>query len=323
MTKRKPPTKFCQICGDLVPTARYKTVCDKETCRRENQRRAEQRSERRQREHNRAPGTPTIVCAVCGEILEWLAPAHLRMHGLTLVQYKQQHPDVPTIAQGVRQSRSKGLMTRAYHLKYAGKEPDSQLSEFLVGALLGDGSLENDKASVRYAEGGSNEIYLHWKYEFLTQYFHCTWKERISSPHTKSGKRYRGWWVRTASHPLLAQWRAQWYQPHKIVQKTLVERYLTPFALAVWFCDDGYAGQDRYGGAALYTMAFTMDENTWLSQMLNLKFGLTAKVVVESNTKRPFLSFTKSERQKLQSIIAPFCILGMEYKYLSHGGEEA
>jgi len=245
------------------------------------------------------------------------------MHGLTLAQYQQQYPDASTIAQRVRQSRSAGPMTRAYHLKYMGKEPDHQLYEFLVGSLLGDGSLEKRKASARYGEGGSNETYLHWKYEFLKQYFHCTWKERISSPHTKSGKRYQGWWLRTATHPLLTQWHAQWYQPQKIVPKNLVESYLTPFALAVWFCDDGNTDRVRHYRASLYTMAFTIDENIWLSQVLGFKFGLTAKVVEESSTKRPFLSFSKPERQKLQAIIAPFHIPGMEYKYLQLGGGEA
>jgi len=322
MTKQKPPTKFCRICGDLVPTARHKTVCNKETCRRENQKRHERNSTRREREQHRAPGTPTIVCAVCGETLEWLAPAHLRMHDLTLAQYRQQYPNAPTIAQRVRQSRSTGLMTRAYHLEYMGKAPDHQLYEFLVGALLGDGSLEKPKANARYAEGGSNEIYLRWKYNFLKQYFHCTWEERISPPHTKSGKRYQGWWVRTATHPLLTQWHAQWYQPQKIVPPALVESYLTPFALAIWFCDDGHIQRSpRHTGASLYTMAFTLDENIWLTQILSSKFGLVAKIVEDSHTKLPLLSFTKLERQKLQAIMAPFCIPGMEYKYLQPGGD--
>jgi hypothetical protein len=82
--------------------------------------------------------------------------------------------------------------------------------------------------------------------------------------------------------------------------------------LAVWFCDDGHAAKH---GAKLYTMAFTLEENDWLSGLLAAKFGLPAKVLIESHTGRPLLSFPISGKRQLQAIIAPFPLPGMEYKY--------
>lgn len=192
-----------------------------------------------------------------------------------------------------------------------GNELDSHLFEFLIGALLGDGSIEKrlNKANARYAEGGSNELYLRWKYEFLQQYFSCSWKERQSLPHPKTGKSYKGWWLRTTVHPLLTKWHLEWYESHKIVPKALVEKYLTEFALAIWFCDDGYSG--RF--SKLYTMAFSEEEVKFLANLLRSRFGLSSRVRMNKQ-KQPFICFPVFESQKIREIIAPFSLPGMAYK---------
>ncbi|MCD8486162.1 MAG: hypothetical protein LRZ84_05295, partial [Desertifilum sp.] len=110
-----------------------------------------------------------------------------------LEAYKQLYPDSPTLNSRMKKIRGKGALNQSHYLTYDGKEVDKKLYEFLIGSLLGDGHLEKNpqKCNARYAEGGSNQQYLEWKYQFLSQYFSCRFNERLSAPHTKTGKRYQ------------------------------------------------------------------------------------------------------------------------------------
>lgn len=142
MTKRKPP-KQCQICGELTASARNQ-VCPRLACVQENKRRGAERharKERQQRYGQELKQSP-VTCMVCGEQLVFLAPNHLKRHGLTMTEYRTQFPAAKMMTDGVRQQRSIGSLSRARHLTYEGREPDSQLYEFLIGCLLGDGTLE-------------------------------------------------------------------------------------------------------------------------------------------------------------------------------------
>src|SRR5262245_7926030 len=174
------------------------------------------------------------------------------------------------------------------------KEPDDRLREFLTGALLGDGWIGHDrgKPNARYAEGGKNEDYLRWKHDVVSEYVHCTLRERVSAPHVRSGKQYRGWWLRSGVHPLLTEWWPRWYPAgKKAVPFELLRRHLTPLALTVWFCDDGYAVPPERtssgGHADLYSLAFTRDEVEGLAALLLERFGLESRLALHGKGK-PF-----------------------------------
>jgi hypothetical protein len=207
--------------------------------------------------------------------------------------------------------RGKEATKRSHYLKYEGKEPDRELYEFLTGCLLGDGSLEkhSSKLNARYAEGGSNQKYLEWKYKFISQYFSCSFKERISSPHTKTGKRYQGWWLRTTVHPVLTELHWQWYSKVKIIPKKLITKYLTEFALAIWFCDDGCSS----GSANFYTMGFSDNEVEFLSTLLESRFDLYGSIL-KNKSNQSFIRLSADSKRKLSKIVAKFSIPGMEYK---------
>jgi LAGLIDADG DNA endonuclease family len=314
MAKPLPP-KPCQICGSPTASARRR-VCDNPDCIRENKRRGSERHERKERKerHGQELERSPVVCGVCGERLLLLATTHLKKHGLTFDEYRERFPDAPIMVDSVRQSRGDGSKRRAQYLTYEAKEPDNQLFAFLTGSLLGDGSLECRDRNARYAEGASNEKYLFWKHELLRQYFPCTWRERVSKPHARTGKSYRGWWLRTASHPLLTEWHSKRYAPYKIVPFDIVERFITPFALAIWFCDDGNAGNKGSNYAYLYTMAFTEKETKQLIELLKERFSVLGTYLTNKHGK-PFIGFNSKSKDLLQSIIAPFRLPGMEYKY--------
>ena len=272
---------------------------------------ADIRRRKAQRYVDELNGRQMVDCAVCGERFPVIQNTHLKSHGLTIAQYRELFPSAPLMTEEMKEIRGKGAIAQSHYLTYPGKQPDAKLFEFLTGSLLGDGSLEKQpkKINARYAEGGNNQLYLQWKYNFLSQYFQCSFKERLSSPHTKSGKCYQGWWIRTTVHPLLTEWQNRWYKGCKVVPQILVSQYLTEFALTVWFCDDGCGTN----GAHLYTMAFTDEEVIFLSDLLLSRFGLSNSIL-KNKQGQPFIRFRAAASRKIKEIINDFKIPGMGYK---------
>jgi hypothetical protein len=310
---------LCAICGEIIVLYRYyrkeHKTCRRPECMKAYRKQRASEGDIRRRKFERAieekNGKEMIACAVCGESFTIIQHTHLKRHGLTVAQYRELYPSAVLMTEEVRKTRVIGSLIQSRYLNYPGKQPDSHLYEFLTGSLLGDGSLEKQpsKLNARYAEGGSNELYLKWKHNFLSEYFQCSFTERLSSPHTKSGKRYQGWWVRTTVHPLLTDWHSQWYKQVKIVPQEIIEKYLTEFALAVWFCDDGCSTN----GAKLYTMAFSEEEVIFLSELLVFKFDL-ANSILKNKQNQFFINFRAAASRQLKEIISSFRIPGMAYK---------
>jgi len=248
-----------------------------------------------------------------------MTPTHLKRHAMSMAEYIAAHPDAELVSTKMAMARGEGGRCRALAPKYDGRAPDARLFSFLTGALLGDGCLDPGKKQARYAEGGKNEPYLRWKRDLLALYFPTRFKERISAPHTRSGKKYRGWWLRTVSHPLLTEWRNKWYQPKKIVARDLVKAHLDEFALAVWFCDDGNRGKS---GSHFYTHAFTSAEVVWLARLLRSRFGFETKI--RKNKKgQSFIYIAAASQPKLDAIMKRLDIPGMAYKSARPARREA
>ncbi|HEY9692750.1 MAG TPA: hypothetical protein V6D15_11120 [Oculatellaceae cyanobacterium] len=262
-------------------------------------------------EHLKQQGFDMVTCGVCNQQLEMIGYNHLKTHHLTVKEYELIYPNLPRLNSRIQQKRCQEAMKRSSYLTYQGKEPDRELYEFLTGCLLGDGSIEKflNKLNARYAEGGSNQQYLEWKYKFLSQYFSCSFNERLSSPHTKTGKRYKGWWLKTKVHPLLTQLHEQWYKGNKIIPKGFIEKYFSEISLIVWFCDDGCSSS----GVNFYTMAFADDEVRFLVDLLYSRFGIYGSILKNSKN-QPFIKLNADSRKKLKQITSRFSIPGMEYK---------
>jgi hypothetical protein len=313
----------CKVCGKIVdPSSAHpacRRTCGNAQCQAVYNRQCSAQADRcRQRnriEQLQLQGIDLVTCAVCDRPFEMIHHNHLKTHGLTVKEYKKLYPDLPTLNSRMKQTRGQVALTRSHYLNYSGKDPDKELYEFLTGALLGDGYLEkrSGKLNVRYAEGGANQKYLEWKYQFLSQYFSCSFSERISSPHTKTGKRYRGWWFRTKVHPILTEIHAQWYQDRKIVPQSFISQYLTEFALIVWFCDDGCST----GGIQFYTLAFSDNEVEFLAALLKTRFDLNGSIL-RNKKKQPWIKLNAESKRKFRKIASKFSIPGMEYKMNFH-----
>jgi hypothetical protein len=255
-----------------------------------------------------------LRCAICGEPQRTIG-RHINIHGISLADYQDRYPGALLTVPSVGVLRGKGGAHQAQTRRdaYQSQAPDHYLSEFLTGTLLGDGSLECRKKNARYAEGGKNEMYLRWKHLVLQRYFSTTFKERLSAPHVRSGKRYQGWWIRSTVHPLLIETYKAWYSDGvKGVPGSLVEQHLTEFALAVWFCDDGCVPKNR-SNANLYTTGFQLGSVEFLQELLLRRFNLASNILFNKK-KQPYLSFGRASRIVLQAILRRFSLPGMDYK---------
>jgi ribosomal protein S18 len=309
----------CIVCSQVVDKTSSHSACSK-TCgnskcqaiyHKQNIKKIDQLRQHKRIEELKKQGFDMVSCAVCSKQFEMIGYSHLKIHNLTVQEYNKIYPDFPRINSRMKQQRAKEAIKKSSYLSYQGKKPDQQLYEFLTGCLLGDGSLEKsqNKSNARYAEGGNNQKYLEWKYNFLSQYFPCSFNERLSSPHTKTGKRYKGWWIKTTVHPLLTQLHHEWYQKNKILPQDFITNYLTEFALIVWFCDDGCSSNS----IIFYTMAFNDNEVAFLADLLNERFGLTGSILKNKNN-QPFIKLNAKSKRKFREITSNFIFSGMEYK---------
>lgn len=301
----------CFYCGKPRGPKRQKTCVE---CRHLALRDNWRAHENRKRAALLEDGVEMVRCAICGEPQRAIGK-HTAIHDISLAEYQSRYPGAPLITVSARIFHGRGstVQAQARREAYQGQPPDHYLAEFLTGVLLGDGHLECRKKNARYAEGGSNAMYLQWKLSVLQRYFPTTFVERLSAPHVRSGKRYRGWWIRTASHPLLTEAHRAWYSEGvKRVPTALVEQHLTEFSLAVWFCDDGCAIKTN-GTANLYTMGFQLDDVAFLQELLLRRFNLPTNILLNKK-RQPYLVFKRASRITLQAILRRVALPGMDYK---------
>lgn len=116
------------------------------------------------------------------------------------------------------------------------------------------------------------------------------------------------------SHPILTEWHKRWYSSgKKIVCREDVENWLDPLALAVWFYDDGHiVTSERNYRAHLYTLSFSFDDVTWLSELLKSRFNIECS---PSQLKKYWaITLPRVGRDRLIEIIKNHPAPGMEYK---------
>ncbi|QCS48115.1 DNA endonuclease (plasmid) [Picosynechococcus sp. PCC 11901] len=309
----------CPFCKILVLPENSHVACRK-TCGSpecqaklysEHIKQVDQRKQRQKIQSLKQQGIDLVTCQICQEEFEMIHHGHLKTHGLTVANYREKFPDAPILNSRIRNIKAKTARGRSQYLSYKGKKADARLYEFFTATLLGDGSLEKAKGkkNARYAEGGSNKQYMQWKYDFLKDYFSCTFQERLSSPHSKTGKSHNAWWLRTKVHPVLTELHSQWYLPDKHICREMIEQYLTEFALSVWFYDDGCASS----GTFLYLNDFPESDAVFISEIIQSRFKLKNSVLKNKND-QCLIRISNYSRKTLFMILDQYPITGMEYK---------
>jgi recombination protein RecA len=174
--------------------------------------------------------------------------------------------------------------------------------ELLVGSLLGDGHLHPRGGGVvfEFLQSPKRRFYVEWKHQLLGD---------LACPqiYHQSGKReyYK---LVTKTHPELGELYRLFYRRGRKTVPEEISKMLTPFALAVWFMDDGSKSRN-----AVYfnTQAFSVQEQFRLIKALK-RFYLIANLNRDGEYHR--LRLLKRCNRRLLELVRPHLLKEFEYK---------
>jgi recombination protein RecA len=196
-----------------------------------------------------------------------------------------------------------------------------QQMELILGALMGDGSLSPNPRGrsgtrFRMGHGAKQAAYLDWKVSLLSN-IGCT-----LSSNAKGAV-----FADLTPLPELAELReAVYFGDGKKHLSWEYLKALTPFALAVWYMDDGCftvrskGVQERTQGGTgrieICVQAMSPGSRERLADHLRATHRLDVRVVTRGSRSQAILQFTTAASEKFQKLVAPYIHPSMEYKLL-------
>lgn len=193
--------------------------------------------------------------------------------------------------------------------------------DFLIGSLLGDGSIHRKYSKVNkyyynpifsLLRKTSDIEYLMWGFNIIKDF--C-----LSPPHNNSyvdsrtNKEYYSAAFATRRSELFVSWYDEWYGGGpKIVPKNLK---LNPFIMAIWFCDDGCITMPMCPyrmNLKLSTHGFTKTDNEFLCDMLDKRYD--EKFCIRKDEGNYFITGADNAARAFISEIDEFIPLSMERK---------
>jgi recombination protein RecA len=201
------------------------------------------------------------------------------------------------------------------------KRLSGQQMQLILGSLMGDGNLSPNRRGrsgtrFRMGHGAKQAAYLNWKAALLGN---------IGCARTSNAKGA----VFADFTPLteLAEIHDAVYfgDGKKHLSWDYLKR-LTPFALAVWYMDDGCfvlrskGLQERTQGGTgrieICVEAMSPGSRERLAQYLRDTYGLDVRLRANGPTRKAVLRFTTSASEKFQKLVAPYVHPSMQYKLL-------
>jgi recombination protein RecA len=165
------------------------------------------------------------------------------------------------------------------------------------------------KSRFGFGHGPKQDAYATWKAGLLEGV------PLTISPHSKGGLM-----VETTPLVELDELRNAVYVGGKKVFSWDYLKELTPFALAIWYMDDGsfaVRGKDGSAGRSdIVVEAMEASSRRRLEALLRDEYGLSVKLQQRSG--KAVLVFDRDGTEALHSLIAPFVPGCMEYKLLAH-----
>ena len=196
-----------------------------------------------------------------------------------------------------------------------------QQMQLILGALMGDGSLSpnpHGRSGTRFrmGHGARQAAYLDWKASLL---------ENIG--YTRSSNAKGAVFADLTPLPELAELReAVYFGDGKKHLSWEYLKALTPFALAIWYMDDGGftvrskgAQQRTPGGTGridICVQAMSPGSRQRLAGYLRDTHGFDVKVSNRGAQGQAVLQFTTAASEQFQRLVAPYIHPSMEYKLL-------
>ncbi len=198
----------------------------------------------------------------------------------------------------------------------------SSQQQVILGSVMGDGNLsrpvrpEDHSARFRMGHGAEQAAYLDWKVSLLA-----------NIPHSRTVNARGAVFADFTPLAELGELREVVYQGDG--KRHLTWDYLkalTPFALAIWYMDDGCftlrskGVQERTQGGSgrieICVEAMSPGSRERLVQYLRDSHGLDVRLGVSGARRVSVLMFTTSASAKFQKLVAPFIHPSMDYKLL-------
>lgn len=184
---------------------------------------------------------------------------------------------------------------------------------FILGTLLGDGSIEKRKKSprLRIDHSVAQKDYVFWKYDILkniaTREPHVLYEQ-----DKRSGKVFERWYFSTKAIPELEFYYRLFYKEgRKIITEEILNHFCDPSSLAVWLMDDGYKRNDC-DALRLSTDCFSYEENLILQKCLLDNFGVSSKVHRKGRAWNIYIPST--QMRTIRVLLNPHIIPSMNYK---------
>jgi len=178
--------------------------------------------------------------------------------------------------------------------------------EVLFGIILGDAQLEQSPNGYSYRI----KIEQSYKKKEYVNHLYFIFKDwALSIPKKKRDKYY----FQTKFSSSFTFYGKQFYKDKIKKIPKLIHRWLTPRAIAYWYMDDGSIKSKQSKGVLFNTQRFTYNEVLLLSKILNDKYELKTKLRKQKVGYQIYVSGYSYE--KLKSIIYPFFIDSMKYKF--------
>jgi len=174
--------------------------------------------------------------------------------------------------------------------------------EILVGLLLGDGCLETQNGGRTYRlkveHSEAQKDYVMWLYGIFKDWVPSGIYQRVRR------EKYSHVGFQTYSHGSFRFYGKQFYpEGQKIIPK-IVEKLLSPLAIAVWFMDDGSRKSREHKTFIFHTYCFTKKDLEILQGALLNKFGI--KSTLQAQKEQYWRLYIKEESAEvLRQIISP------------------
>jgi hypothetical protein len=187
----------------------------------------------------------------------------------------------------------------------------------IVGSTLGDSHLEKrDKGigtRVIFEQSNKNVEYLMWFYNYLSRRGYCRKEKPILHKRIKEkGQVFYHYRINSYTFTSFNWIRKMFYNENgnKIIPVEIKE-YLTPFALAIWFMDDG----SKLGkGAKIATNGFELSELKSIIIVLKEKYNLESTYHKGAINKGYTIYIPAKSMKLFSSIVKPYILPSMLYK---------
>jgi hypothetical protein len=189
--------------------------------------------------------------------------------------------------------------------------------QVLIGSLLGDSHLEKrgEGIRVKFEQTNRNVEYLMWFHKFFASKGYCSIeKPKLFKQIKKNNFVYHGYKFTTYSFSsFIWLYKAFYVDKVKHLPIELLQEFLTPMAIAIWFIDDG---SSLGKGFKIATSCFEKEELDKLCYLLYNKFGF--KCSLHKDGKYFSLYIKSTSARNFSTLVKPYMIDSMKYKLGSY-----